>query len=86
MTVAPVNGTRPSDFKMVTKIFQGTTQIPSYTRTSPIDLGPGQDYTSLPGILTFRGNNYRDTASYGHFGRSGDGFTWEKTNRAGDLA
>lgn len=65
MTVAPVNGTRPSDFGMVTKIFQGTTQIPSFTRPSPINLGPGQDYTSLPGVLTFRGNNYRSTASYG---------------------
>jgi hypothetical protein len=65
MTVAPVNGTRPSDFQMVTKIFRGSTQILAYTRTSPIDLGPGQDYTSLPGILTFRGNNYRDDPTYG---------------------
>lgn len=29
---------------------------------------------------------YRPTASYGHFGRTGDGFTWEKTDRAADLA
>ncbi|HEY3295824.1 MAG TPA: methionine adenosyltransferase [bacterium] len=36
--------------------------------------------------LDLRRPIYRDTASYGHFGRSGDGFTWEKTNRAGDLA
>jgi S-adenosylmethionine synthetase len=25
---------------------------------------------------------YRQTAAYGHFGRSGDGFTWEKTDMA----
>ena len=25
---------------------------------------------------------YRDTAAYGHFGRSGDGFTWERIDRA----
>lgn len=25
---------------------------------------------------------YRPTASYGHFGRTGDSFTWEKTDRA----
>ena len=28
---------------------------------------------------------YRDTAAYGHFGRSGHGFTWERTDRADDL-
>lgn len=29
---------------------------------------------------------YRPTASYGHFGRAGDGFTWEKTDRVAALA
>ncbi len=29
---------------------------------------------------------YRDTAAYGHFGREGDGFTWERTDRAGGPA
>jgi len=28
---------------------------------------------------------YRETAAYGHFGRSGPGFTWENTNRVDDL-
>ena len=28
---------------------------------------------------------YRPTASYGHFGREGDGFTWERTDRAAAL-
>lgn len=28
---------------------------------------------------------YRKTAAYGHFGRSDDDFTWEKTNKAGQL-
>jgi S-adenosylmethionine synthetase len=28
---------------------------------------------------------YRDTAAYGHFGREGDGFTWERTNRVDAL-
>ena len=28
---------------------------------------------------------YRKTASYGHFGREEDGFTWELTNRAEDI-
>ncbi len=29
---------------------------------------------------------YRKTACYGHFGRDGDDFTWEKTDRAADIA
>ncbi len=28
---------------------------------------------------------YKDTAAYGHFGRRGDGFTWEQTDRADAL-
>ena len=28
---------------------------------------------------------YRPTASYGHFGRSEPGFTWERTDRAAEL-
>ena len=28
---------------------------------------------------------YRDTAAYGHFGRNGDGFRWEKTDKAAAL-
>ncbi len=28
---------------------------------------------------------YRPTAAHGHFGRTGPGFTWEKTNRKADL-
>ena len=28
---------------------------------------------------------YRQTAAYGHFGRSGDTFTWERTDKADQL-
>ena len=28
---------------------------------------------------------FRDTAAYGHFGRDGDNFTWERTDRVDDL-
>ncbi len=28
---------------------------------------------------------YKQTAAYGHFGREGDGFTWEETNRVNEL-
>src|SRR5687768_11329855 len=32
--------------------------------------------------LNLRRPVYRQTAAYGHFGRSGDGFTWEETDKA----
>lgn len=35
--------------------------------------------------LDLRRPIYRETASYGHFGRSGENFTWEKTNRVEEL-
>ncbi|MEZ6086750.1 MAG: methionine adenosyltransferase [Pirellulaceae bacterium] len=36
--------------------------------------------------LDLRRPIYRPTAAGGHFGRSGDGFTWEKTDRADEFA
>ena len=35
--------------------------------------------------LDLRRPVYKATAAYGHFGRSGPGFTWEKTDRADAL-
>jgi len=35
--------------------------------------------------LKLRRPIYRTTAAYGHFGRTGDGFTWEKTDKAAIL-
>ena len=43
---------------------------------------------SPKGIIDFlelRRPIYRQTAAYGHFGRSEDGFTWERTDRAAEL-
>jgi len=35
--------------------------------------------------LNLRRPIYKKTAAYGHFGRSEPEFTWEQTNKAGDL-
>jgi S-adenosylmethionine synthetase len=35
--------------------------------------------------LDLRRPVYQPTAAYGHFGRRGDGFTWEATPRVDDL-
>ena len=40
--------------------------ISEYDALSPIAFGPGKRYTGADGIITFRGNNYRDTAAFGY--------------------
>jgi len=42
------------------------------------DLRPG----AIIDALGLRAPGYRETAAYGHFGRDGDRFTWERTDRA----
>jgi len=41
------------------------------------DLRPG----AILDALDLRSPGYRDTAAYGHFGRDGERFTWERTDR-----
>ncbi len=45
------------------------------------DLRPG----AIVRDLDLRRPVFRDTAAYGHFGRTGDGFTWERTDRVDAL-
>ena len=49
MTVAPVDGTKPSDFDMTTHLYDGATRVTTYDRPDPIDFGPGKDYTGSRG-------------------------------------
>jgi len=45
------------------------------------DLRPG----AILDALDLRRPGYRTTAAYGHFGREGDRFTWERTDRVAEL-
>ena len=55
----------PSNWQIKWEIFRDTTPVSGYSRTEPISFGDPANYFALPGISTFRGNNYRNSASYG---------------------
>ena len=56
---------KPSSYSVETKVYANGTETSSYQRAVPININPGMSYASLEGVTTFRGNNYRDTGSYG---------------------
>lgn len=62
---SPVAGTMPSDFGLEEAIEDNGTVVDAYTRAEPIDFLEGDKYTELEGVITFRGNNFRDSAAYG---------------------
>ncbi|NLB61616.1 MAG: PQQ-binding-like beta-propeller repeat protein [Clostridiales bacterium] len=57
---AAIDETKPSyfDFTFETDV-TGDGEIP------PINFGMGSEYTSLEGVISFRGNNFRSNAAYG---------------------
>ena len=57
--------TDPKNFGLEWDIIQDEKIVESYTRPEPISFGNPEDYFALPGICTFRGNNYRNNATYG---------------------
>lgn len=58
-------GTHPGDMGFTTKLMLDGQEIGSYERPEPIRFGPAEEYARLRGIVTFRGNNYRDAAGFG---------------------
>lgn len=63
----------------------GTSEVPDDILSSAIrevfDLTPGGIVKSLNLLRPI----YQDTAAYGHFGREGDAYTWEKTDKTEQL-
>ena len=64
-TPAMTDVSNPENFGIVWEIFEGDTKVESYNRAEPISFGDPAEYFALPGISTFRGNNYRNNATYG---------------------
>ena len=48
------------------KVLNGANKVlKNYTGSGPVAFGNSSTYTTVPGVLTFRGNNYRDAPVYG---------------------
>ena len=60
-----VEETQPVRMIASTAIMADGALISEYTFPEIIDFGYGEDYTELEGIVTFRGNNFRDSAAFG---------------------
>lgn len=57
--------TNPENWNVKWEILQDNKVVDSYTSAKPVDFGHGNDYSSIEGVISFRGNNYRNSASYG---------------------
>ena len=55
----------PDDYQLTWEIAVGDEIVESFVREDPICFELDKEYFALPGIATFRGNNYRNNASYG---------------------
>ncbi|MBQ7956864.1 MAG: PQQ-like beta-propeller repeat protein [Clostridia bacterium] len=62
----PTEETNPEKFGVETQIFSGNTQIDSYSQET-FDFGFTNKYTDAQGVITFRGNNFRDDPVYGNY-------------------
>ncbi|MDL2259056.1 pyrrolo-quinoline quinone [Eubacteriales bacterium OttesenSCG-928-K08] len=65
IALSPAEGTDPSAFGFNTQLMIDRQEVSSFTRSGDMRFGSGDEYTSLKGIITFGGNNYRNTFTYG---------------------
>ncbi|MDD5016718.1 MAG: hypothetical protein PHO15_01300, partial [Eubacteriales bacterium] len=57
-----IDATNPDNFGFETDINVNGEDVDTYQRDETITFGSGDEYTDLEGVITFRGNNYRDAA------------------------
>ena len=60
-----VDSSDPKNWGISWDIIQNGSIVDNFTRQDPINFGHGSEYTTLEGIVTFRGDNYRSGATYG---------------------
>lgn len=55
----------PSKYGYVSQIYHGSTPIGSFARQPKVSMYNPIEYSKVAGVLTFRGNNFRNAPSYG---------------------
>ncbi|MEW6183171.1 MAG: PQQ-binding-like beta-propeller repeat protein [Bacillota bacterium] len=55
----------PSALNFKTLVFSGKKVVQPFKRNGDLSFDASSDYTGVEGVVCFRGNNYRDSASYG---------------------
>lgn len=65
LAIEPVSEANPDNFGFKTKIMISGEEAASFLRSGDMRFESAKEYTKLPGILTFGGNNYRNTFVYG---------------------
>lgn len=78
-----INNPLPNGKSMQSWIFRYNTPLTEYSvkKKDIINFGPSSEYSTLEGVTAFRGNNYRDNASFGTraVNEKKLGIAWEKT-------
>ncbi|MEG0630869.1 MAG: PQQ-binding-like beta-propeller repeat protein [Christensenellaceae bacterium] len=57
--------TNPKNFEFTTDIEADGQIVPNYQRADALSFPTANEYTTLKGVTTFRGNNYRNGGNYG---------------------
>ncbi len=65
VTVTRVDSANPSQFGFSSAIKVDGKDVSSFSRDESLSFGRDMEYSALPGVTTFGGNNYRNTFSYG---------------------
>jgi len=80
-----VEETMPEKFISATAIQVNGEKVESYEVVKEIDFGMAEDFSTVPGVLTFRGNNFRDGGAYGTANLSEKKFSQVWTRGMGSL-
>ncbi len=65
ITVTRVDSANPSQFGFSNAIKVAGDDVSSFTRNESLSFGRDMEYSVLPGVTTFGGNNYRNSFAYG---------------------
>lgn len=55
----------PKNWNVKWEILQNDKVVDSYTAAEPVTFGDGSQYSTLDGVISFRGDNYRSGATFG---------------------